>query len=408
MKMTLTIDRLGHHGDGIANGPDGDIYVPYTLPGEVIEGECDGNRIAAPKVVTSSDMRVKAPCPHFKSCGGCAMQHAAPAFLAGWKQEIVQTALAAHGISAPFRKIAVSPPASRRRATLTGRRTKKGAMVGFHARASEALIAIPSCTLLHPDIVAGIPVLERLTQLGASRKGEVSLAVTRSDAGLDVAVEGGKDTDGALLAELGQICGQTGLARLSWNGEVIAMRSAPVQTFGRTEVIPPPGAFLQATAEGQLALQAAVSDAIGGARRIADLFAGCGTFTLPLAETAEVAAFESEPAQLAALDQGWRVGHELRTVTTETRDLFRRPLMPQELARFDAVVIDPPRAGAKDQTEILAESVVSRIAFVSCNPVTFARDATTLIAGGYLLDWIQVVDQFPWSPHLELVALFSR
>lgn len=404
----FTIKRLGHQGDGIADGPDGDIYVPFSLPGEIVEGEVEGDRIASPRIVTSSSDRVKAPCPHFKSCGGCALQHVSDTFLADWKAQVVKTALDAQGLTAEFDPIVVSSSHSRRRATLTGRRTKKAAMVGFHARASDALIAIPSCTLLHPDILAKIPVLEDLTKLGTSRKGEITFAVTQSSAGLDVDVHGAKETDGPLLAQLGQFCGQNGLARLSWNGEVVAARAAPVQRFGNFDVTPPPGAFLQATEEGQTALINAVKNAVGTARKVADLFAGCGTFTLPLAETAEVAAYESDAAALAALDKSWRSSSGLKAVTTQTRDLFRRPLEPDELNKFEAVVIDPPRAGAKAQCETLAESTVQRIAFVSCNPVTFARDAVTLDKAGFRLERVQVIDQFRWSPHVELVASFSR
>jgi 23S rRNA (uracil1939-C5)-methyltransferase len=197
------------------------------------------------------------------------------------------------------------------------------------------------------------------------------------------------------------------IARLTWDGEVVALRTMPVQRFGKALVAPPPGAFLQATAEGEAALLSAVEEAVGPARRVVDLFAGSGTFSLPLAETAEVLAVESDAAMLAALDRGWRQTQGLHRVTTETRDLFRRPLEPDEFKGFDAVVIDPPRAGAEAQTATLAHSGVPVIAAVSCNPVTFARDARSLTGAGYLLDWVQVVDQFRWAAHVELVARFS-
>lgn len=404
----FTIKRLGHQGDGIADGPQGDIYVPYTLPGEVIEGDLTGDRIETPRIVTPSAQRVKAPCGHFKTCGGCALQHASDTFLADWKIEVVRKAFDAQGLRAEFRPIATSPAQSRRRATFTGRRTKKGAMVGFHSRGSEALVAIPGCTLLHPDIMAGLPALEALCRLGASRTTSILVSVTQSAYGLDVDMQGARPADGPMLAQLGILTEQLRLARLCWNGDVVATRTAPAQVFGPAKVTPPPGGFLQATEAGQAALTDAVTQAVGPARHIVDLFSGCGTFTLPLAQKAEVLAVESDALALAALDAGWRMAQGLKTVNTAVRDLFRRPLEPVELNKFDAVVIDPPRAGAKAQFEALAASSVARIAAVSCNPVTFARDAAILVAAGYQIDWIQVIDQFRWSPHVELVAAFSR
>ncbi|MHC0052063.1 class I SAM-dependent RNA methyltransferase [Actibacterium sp. D379-3] len=403
--MNVTIRRLGHLGDGVADGP---VFVPLTLPGEEVEGDLTGDRIAQPRIVTPSPDRVRPPCSHYKSCGGCALQHASDSFVAGWKVDVVRQALAAQGLSAPMRPILTSPPQSRRRAVLAGRRTKKGVIVGFHARASDTLVQIPDCTLLHPDLMACLPALEALVPLAASRKGEVSFTLTRSGAGPDLAVGNAKPLDAPLWATLGTVAQQFDLARLSWNGELIVERNAPVQRFGKAAVVPPPGAFLQATAEGQAALTQAVQAAMGGARQVADLFAGCGTFALPLAERAGVHAVEGEADMLAALDQGWRRAPGLHRVTTEVRDLFRRPLMPDELKRFDAVVIDPPRAGAEAQVAQIAVSGVPVVAAVSCNPVTFARDAAVLVGGGFTLDWVQVVDQFRWSPHVELAARFSR
>ncbi len=402
--MKLTIERLGHRGDGIAEG----IFVPMTLPGEVVEGEVDGGKMPAPKILTPSSDRVRPPCVHFRSCGGCLVQHAADPFVAEWKQGVVQAALAAQGIEATFRPIQTSPPQTRRRAALAGRRTKKGVLVGLHGRASDTVVQIPGCQLLHPDLMALIPALEAMVQLGGSRKGEITFTVTRSDAGADVACAGGKPLDAPLRAELAALAETHRIARLAWNDEVIALRAPPYQQFGAARVTPPPGAFLQATKEGEAALLAAVTEAVGDARRIADLFAGCGTFALPLAARAEVHAVEGEAAMMAALDQGWRRAEGLRRVTHEARDLFRRPLTPDELNPFDAVVIDPPRAGGEAQMAELARGNVPVIAAVSCNPVTFARDARMLLDGGYRLDWVQVVDQFRWSAHVELAARFAK
>lgn len=405
--MKLTVERLGHLGDGIAQGPSGPVYVSGMLPGEEVEGDLHGDRLTAPRIVTPSAQRVRPPCAHAKTCGGCLMQHASDAFVADWKEGIVRGALSGQGLSAPFRPTVTSPARSRRRATLAARKTKGGALIGFHQRGSDLIIPVPNCQLLHPDLMAAMPALEALTRLGGSRSAELDLTVTRSIAGPDVAVTGGKPLDPAMQLDLARIAETHGIARLTWDGEVVALRAQPMQRFGAALVAPPPGAFLQATAEGEAALLAAVRDAIGPARRVVDLFAGCGTFALPLAEQAEVHAVEGDTAMTAALEKGWRQAQGLKKVTAEARDLFRRPLEPDEFKGIDAVVIDPPRAGADAQVAALATARVPVVAMVSCNPVTFARDARALVAAGYRIDWVQVVDQFRWSPHVELVARLS-
>ena len=411
--MKLTIDRLGHHGDGIAMAGEGagklvPVYAPGCLPGEEVEGDLVKDTLTNIRILTPSPNRVKPPCSHARSCGGCLMQHASDGFVAEWKQGIVVGALAAQGLSATFRPMAISPAQSRRRATLSARKTKGGVLMGFHARASDTLVPVPNCQLLHPDLMASLPALEALIKLGGSRTVEVQLTVTRSLAGADVAVTGGKPLDAPMQMEMARLCEAHKIARLTWNGETVALRAAAVQRFGRALVAPPPGAFLQATAEGEAALLQAVALAIGSARKVVDLFAGAGTFSIPLAERAEVHAVEGEAAMIAALEKGARNAEGLKRLTTETRDLFRRPLEPDEFKGVDAVVIDPPRAGAEAQVAVLAKTAVPVIAYVSCSPATFARDARVLVEAGYRLDWVQVVDQFRWSAHVELAARFSR
>lgn len=405
--MKLTIERLGHLGDGIAQGPDGPVYVPGMLPGEEIEGELRGDSLQGAKIVTPSADRVKPPCSHARTCGGCLMQHARDSLVADWKLGIVRGALSGQGLEAVLRPIVTSPPKSRRRATLAARRTKGGTMIGFHARGSDLLIPVPNCQLLHPDLMAAMPALEALVLAGGSRTAELDLTVTRSLAGPDVLVKGGKPLDADLRLNLARIAEAHGLSRVTWEDEVVALRAAPMQRFGKALVAPPPGAFLQATAEGEAALLTAVREAVGNASRITDLFAGAGTFTLPLADQADIHALEGDAAMIAALDKGWRQAGGLHRVTAETRDLFRRPVEPDEFKGVQAAVIDPPRAGAEAQVATLARSKVPVIAMVSCNPVTFARDARVLVAAGYRIDWVQVVDQFRWSAHVELVARFS-
>jgi len=406
--MEVTVTRLGHLGDGIADGPDGPVFVPMALPGEVVSGDVVDGRIAAPRIVTPAPERVKAPCPHYRACGGCSLMHADAAFVAAWKAEVARTALDAQGIAARVAPALTVPPRGRRRATLAGRRTKTGALVGFHARASDTIVPVTDCHLLHPALMALVPRLAGIVAAGASRKAELSLALTLTDTGVDLAVSGGKEPDQSLFSTLAAEAASLDLARLSWNGEPLVQARVPVLRMGRAPVPLPPGAFLQAVPEAEAALVAAVADAVGPAGRVADLFCGIGTFALPLAEHAEVHAVEGDAAMVAALSEGWRKAEGLKRVTTETRDLFRRPLMADEFRGIDAVVIDPPRAGAEAQCHELARSGVPVIAAVSCNPVTFARDARILCDGGYRLDWIRVIDQFRWSPHVELAARFSR
>ena len=403
--MIVTIDRLGHLGHGIAPGP---IYVPGTLPGEVVEGTLEGDRLLDPKIVTPSPDRVKPPCRHARACGGCQLQHASDSFVAQWKQQVVETALAGQGLTASFLPLMTSPPSSRRRATLSARRTKSGVLIGFHARASDTIAEIPDCQLLHLGVLAAFPGLQALVLAGGSRTTELSLQVTLTRGGPDVVVTGGKPLDAALWMDLARLVETHGFSRLTWDGETVALRDRPALTMGHATVVPPAGSFLQATTEGESALLAAVRHALGPQKRVVDLFSGVGTFTLPLAEIMEVHAVEGDTAMTKALDLAARNTPNLHRISTETRDLFRRPLEPDELLTFTGAVIDPPRAGAEAQTATLAASKVSVIAAVSCNPVTFARDAKTLTDKGYRLDWIQVVDQFRWSTHIELVARLSR
>ena len=399
--MAQIVERLNQAGLGqLADG----THLERVLPGEDVEPQPDGTA----RVITPVADRVKPPCRHFKSCGGCAMQHASDVFVADWKKTIVERAMTARGLPFPFRAMHTSPPKSRRRARLSGRRTKKGAMVGFHAKASDALIDVPDCQLLLPSILEGFPALEALTVLAASRKSEINLTVTDTLGGLDVFVETERELTGQLRIELAALAETHNLARLAWNDDVIVTRKAPDQVFGKAYVAPPAGAFLQATREGEQALVTAVLATAGSAKRCVDLFSGAGTFSLALAEHVEVHAVESSEEMLEALDRGWRHAKGLKTVTTQVRDLFRRPLEPDELNRFDLAVLDPPRAGADAQIATLCASKLKDVAMVSCNPITFARDAAALIDAGFTLAWLDIVDQFRWSPHVELVGFFTR
>ncbi|MBY8974720.1 class I SAM-dependent RNA methyltransferase [Rhodobacteraceae bacterium NNCM2] len=406
MAEEVTIATLGARGDGVtAEG----LYVPYALPGERVSVEPMGDRARLLSVIEKAVTRVEPSCPHFMTCGGCAVQHASDRLVADWKTGIIRTALAARGIEGVrMRPMVTSPPASRRRVTATARRTKKTVQIGFHAPNSDRIVEISACVVARPELIDILPLLEELVTIAASRKGEVRLALTMTDGGVDLAISDAKEVDGPGRALLAGAANRAGLARLSWNGEVAVERMAPTIHMGPARVTLPPGGFLQATEDGEAALVAAVREAVGGAKRIADLYAGSGTFTLPLAEKAEVLAFESDYGAVDALDRAWRDCTEIPAVTATRRDLVKRPLLPAEFRNIDAIVIDPPRAGARVQFDNIAKTEVPRIASISCNPATFARDARILIDAGYHLDWVQPVDQFRWAAHVELAAQFSR
>jgi 23S rRNA (uracil1939-C5)-methyltransferase len=396
---TLVVDRLGLDGAGLAGGR----RLPFALPGERWDLSAE-----PPRLVAASPERVAAPCRHFGVCGGCALQHASDGFVAGWKRQVVARALAGQRLEAEVLPTLTSPAGSRRRAVLAGRRTRRGPLVGFHGWRSETLVDIEECPVLRPAILAARPALAALVGIAGSRSAGGRLTVVAGPAGLDVDLAGARAPDAAARAEVAGIAAAFDLARLSWDGEIVAERRAPFQVMGTARVVPPPAAFLQATAEGEAALLAAVERATAGARRVADLFAGCGTFALPLAARAEVRAVEGDAAMVAALAEAGRRTPRLRRLTAERRDLFHRPLLARELAGLDAVVIDPPRAGAEAQARELARAEVGRIAMVSCNPVSFARDARLLVENGWQLGWVQPVDQFRWSGHVELAAAFER
>ncbi len=402
--MTLTamlrVEKLDLSGHGVA----GSFRIARALPGELVEGVISAGRMANPIIREASPDRVEPNCPHYGACGGCTLMHATDPFVAEWKASVVRKALAARGLSAPFAPVAISPPQSRRRAVFAAQRRQDGAVVGFHARASTEIVPIPECRLLEPRLVELRKALGALIAIGASRNAGLDVSVTALEPGADVAVTGSPCPTGRRIEALASWAAQAGVARLSWEGETLFQSAAPWTEFGRARVYPPPGAFLQATRHGEAALSGAVLYALRGVRRAADLFAGCGTFTLRLAEQARVHAVERDQRHLAALAEAARRTPALKPVATEARDLHKRPFLAAELKGFDAVVIDPPRAGAEAQAKELALARVPVVAMVSCNPVTFARDAAILVSAGYRLDWVQVVDQFRWSTHVELAA----
>lgn len=397
----MRVESLTHHGLGRTE--DGTL-VPRVVPGEEIELLPDGSA----RILSPSSDRVAPSCRHFRRCGGCSVQHIRDEVVADWKRAILRTALGAQGLAAPLRHYETSDAETRRRAKFSARRTKGGAMVGFHARASDQIVEVPDCTVLVPALRDAAPVLEKITTIAASRKAEIGITVTDSDTGLDIRIETEQPLTEAARIALAEVAQQSDIARMTWADEPVVTMAAPVQLLGGVAVTPPAGAFLQATRHGEAALFRSVCEIVAGSKRIVDLFAGCGTFALPLSRGAEVTALEGAKDMIAAMDAAWREATGLRRLDARCRDLFRRPLEPDELADFDAAVIDPPRAGAAAQVERLASGGPGKVAMVSCNPVTFARDARRLVEAGYSMNWIDLVDQFRWSAHVELVASFTR
>jgi 23S rRNA (uracil1939-C5)-methyltransferase len=407
MLHRLTIDQLGHRGDGIAETPDGRVYVALALPGEVVEAEVEGDRGRLVAMEVASADRVTPPCPLFGTCGGCAVQHLAPVAYAHWKRGLVVDALGQARLEAPVGPLVDATAGGRRRVTLHARRTDGTPRVGFMAARSHVLVPVEHCPVLAPAL-AGAPAAALALARAMGTDKPLDLQVTATLGGLDVELRGHGTVAPGLRARLTALAGELDLARLCLHGDVIVERRPPLIRMGRADVALPPGGFLQATAAGQEVLAGLVAQAVGPAKAVADLFSGCGTFALPLAEAASVHAVEADAGALAALDRAARHAPGLRPVTVERRDLFRRPLQPAELARFDAVVFDPPRVGAEAQARALAASDVPLVVGVSCEAASFARDARLLIAGGFALQAVTPVDQFAFSAHVEIVGVFRR
>jgi 23S rRNA (uracil1939-C5)-methyltransferase len=405
----LTVTRVGHRGDGIANTADGPVFIPYTLPGECVEVEPEAghpDRRHLLHVEVASADRVAPVCPHFGTCGGCAIQHWREDHYRAWKRDLVVTALTQAGLEAPVDDLIDAHGEGRRRAVLHARRGGKDVLaVGFAARRAHRIVAIDRCPILAPAMRGTIQAAWAIAQLLDPVKKPLDIQVTAANEGLDIDVRGSGPLRAAQTAALAHVAAKHGLARITRHGEIVAQSLAPTISIGRAQVALPPGAFLQPTAAGESALAALVTGHADGARHIADLFSGIGPFALRLAERARVTAVDADAAAIAALDRAAPATPGLKPIAG---DAFRRPLVAGELTRYDAVVFDPPRQGAQAQAQALASSRVPLVIAVSCNPATFVRDAKLLVDGGYRLTRVTPVDQFRYSPHVELVARLQR
>ena len=409
LNARLMIERLGARGEGVVRTQRGLVFVPFALAGETVLAEVDGERGKLVDVLDASPDRIAPICPLYGECGGCAVQALAREKYLLWKHDLLVDALRAARLETDVRPCADAHGAGRRRAVFHARIDARGrATVGFMRARSHEIIAIDACPLFAPGLARAPTAAQAIAQTLAELGKPLDVAATATDAGLDIDIRGAGKLEFDLTQQLIALAAAHDLARLSNHGVALIERRQPVLEIGRAKITPPAGGFLQATVAGEQALADLVVAEMQGERRIADLFAGVGTFALRLAERAEVHAVEHDQAALTALLKAARNASGLRRVATEARDLFKRPLLRAELANYDAVVFDPPRAGAEAQARELAASDVPLVVGVSCNAQTFSRDARILVDAGYALEHATPVDQFRFSAHVEIVGVFRR
>ena len=411
--VELTVETIGAQGDGVASWQGELVYLPFTVPGDRVAAIVDGNRGTVVRLVAAGPQRAEPACPHFGECGGCALQHLDAAAYRAWIGEQVAAALGRRGLDAVVVDTPVSvAPGTRRRAHFKALNTGSAVVLGYHRRQTHRLVDITQCPVLEPAIVALLAPLRAVLAQVLSPRERAGMMVTCTDSGLDVLIAAGRPVAASKMATLTAFALERGLARLCWGDggdiETIIVARPPRAVFGGVAVELPPGAFLQPTREGEAWLAGFVAMAVGPAKSVADLYAGCGTFSFPLARQATVSAFEEQDRAVAAISAAAAGAGLTGRLHAAARDLDRHPLSADELAAYDAVVFDPPRAGARAQAVEIAKSPVPVVVAVSCNPATFARDARLLVDGGYRLTKVIPVDQFLWSAHIELAAVFER
>jgi 23S rRNA (uracil1939-C5)-methyltransferase len=412
-ELELTLTAMGGRGDAVAETGAGPIYVAFGLPGEVVRAKVAGERGTLSEVLRPSAERQAPACRHFGRCGGCQLQHWGDAPQLEWKRMQVVDALARRGLAAAqVEPTKVAWGVGRRRAALHAARIGARVRLGFIERGGARLTPIEECPALAPRLRETALGLAPLAEAAAPPRGEITLACLETDAGVDVALKGAGRLaafDRARIDALIAVANDLGLARLSIDGEPLVVRARPTLRIGRAVVAPPPGAFLQPTAAGEAALADLAMEAVGQARRVIDLFSGIGTFALRAAERAEVLAVETDAGMLAELKAAADgAAGALKQVTTLRRDLLRTPLSSLEMKKYDAAIIDPPRSGARLQVEQIARAPVRKLAYVSCDPASFARDVKLLVEFGFAIAKITPVDQFRWSPHVEVVGALER
>ncbi len=411
--FSAAIEAMGGQGHGVARIEGVKTYIPFTLPGERVRVRLSGDKAEAVFIEGASPERREPICPHFGACGGCALQHWDEEAYARWKTGLISSAIARLGLEAPIEALKNYPPDSRRRAAFTALKDKaKGkARLGFNAARSHDLVDLAECPILAPQIALALPSLREALGAALPGAGEAKVHVTAAENGLDCAIEGPELT-GSRRAAFIQALEAVPAVRVAWNGEIVIQKAAPFVLAGSVKVVLPAGAFLQAVeaCESDMAgfVVLALKEAKAERGPICDLFAGLGAFTFPCAKSAPVTAYEGSAEAVAALAAAAKAAAGFKAVRAVRRDLFRNPLGPFELNAFAAAVADPPREGAEAQARALAASKIGAAIMLSCNPATFARDAAILAAGGFRLARLSAFDQFRFSAHVEIAALFLR
>ena len=407
-KERLTIARVGHRGDGIAETAEGPVFVPFSLPGESLEAEIKGERGEITSILEPSANRIDPACRHFTACGGCSVQHWREDQYRSWKRDLVVDALRQAHVDAPVDDLIDAHGHGRRRAVLHARRGGKQALVvGFTGRRSHHIVPIEECPIFAPQLGRALVIARRLAEVLDPAGKPLDIHFTATDTGLDIDVRGSGALQPSAIEAIATIAREEKVTRITRHGELVAQLTEPLLKIGKASVVPPPGAFLQATVKGEETLAQLVLEAVGNAKRVVDLFSGIGTFALRLAENAQVLAVDSDEDAIAALKKA-KGAPGLKPIETVVRDLFRSPLTAGEIVPAKVVVLDPPRQGAEVQARELGHSGATRIVYVSCNPATFARDAAILVAAGFKLVRVVPVDQFRYSAHVELVGMFDR
>jgi 23S rRNA (uracil1939-C5)-methyltransferase len=404
-RRQLTIVALNARGEGVA--ADGTI-APLSLPGETALTEADGERARVVALEVASPDRAEPICAYFGRCGGCAAQHMSPGLYASWKRDGVVRALQRAGVEAEVGPLIDAHGEGRRRATFHARFADGHEQVGFMRARAHDIVAVDACPLFAPGLAGAIRSANALAAAVRGISKPLDIQATATLGGLDFDLRGSGAPDDLTRRKLSVAAERLDLARLAVHGETIIERRPPEILFGDVLATPPPGGFLQATEAGEQALADGAAAALHGAKRVADLFCGAGAFALRLAHERELFAVDSDAAAVAALTRAAGAASGLRAVHAETRDLFRRPLAGAELARFDAVLFDPPRAGAEAQARALAAAGPPLVVAISCNADSFARDARILLGGGYAIGPVAALDQFRFSPHVEILAAFRR
>lgn len=412
----LTITELAFGGDGLARDGDQNVFIPYGLPGDTVRArvtEDKGHQVWAKilDVTNPSPVRITPPCVHTFDCGGCALQHMRLDAYQAWKQQCVLDRLERAGLHpATLHPMVAVNPKTRRRATFCARREKGRVIIGFNRHHSDQVIDLRECHVVIDDILVTLPALRQLMDALLDSVREADVSITRLDTGLDILITAPIELNLLMREALAEFANSHNVARITLRphdraeGEVVLQPQPAHLSVGGVTIEPAPGSFLQPSIDGERALIAAVQAGVGNAKNIADLFSGLGTFTFPLARHARVQAVDADGPGIRAMARA--IGN--LPITHQARNLYKEPIRAIDLAKFDAIVFDPPRAGAKAQAPMIAASNVPRIVAVSCNPATFVTDCAPLLESGYKFTDLTVVDQFVWSSHVEIVGVFAK